>query len=132
MGVQPVTRRNRIRRGFKSFNDYLFFNAFTLQVLVCKHFINLPYISPYPHHHRAKLLSLSVEPSVLQLDAIHIHSVASPGQDEPHAIIETLSKPVAIDKYDILSDEMAALVSKHAAVDQDNQEVVTALKPPQN
>ena len=48
-------------------------------------------------------------------------------------VIDLLNKPVEIDKYDILSDEMAALVSKHTNyidLDTENSIVGTFSKTP--
>jgi hypothetical protein len=45
--------------------------------------------------------------------------------DGYNTILELLNKPVEINKYDIMSDEMAALVSKHTNyMDMDNNSVV--------
>ena len=64
-----------------------------------------------------------------------LESVLNPmDTDKYSTIIDLLNKPVEIDKYDILSDEMAALVSKHTnyidILDTENSIVGTFSKAP--
>lgn len=47
-------------------------------------------------------------------------------------VLELLNRPVIVDKYDILADEMAALVSRHQTLHLDTEDVnkvVATFKP---
>ena len=86
--------------------------------------------------HRVRLLESKIDSDQLNVET-PLKSVISEGNQNTNIygdIIDLLNKPVEIDKYDILSDEMAALVSKHTnyidMIDNENSLVATFTKAP--
>merc|ERR1711871_9971 len=85
---------------------------------------------------RARLIEMKIDNNQLVTETPLKSVVSDESQDADlySTIIDLLNKPVEIDKYDILSDEMAALVSKHTnyidILDSENSIVAAFSKVP--